>query len=82
MSQGNISVLTLAVFMLATLIEVDGMIVDLLLRLSERQTITDFVRQHWWAGIPIVSLHLIGVAALCIHFWGSGTIPEMGGKVH
>ena len=69
----------LILFLICTTIEIDGAIIDLLLWVSHRHTISAFVRLHPAAGIPILLLHIAGVMGLAYHFWGSGgDVPPPG----
>jgi hypothetical protein len=46
-------------------------LIDTYLLVSDRRTITDWVRAHPYLGIPIVMYLQLGVLFLIVHFWGA-----------
>lgn len=46
-----------------------GGLADAWLAATGRQTVSEFVWAHPWAGVPIVLFSLIGPAFLALHFW-------------
>lgn len=60
----------ITVFIVVVLFNVCGLTADALLTLYKFRTITSYVRDYWWMGVPIVALQVVGVASLAWHFWG------------
>ncbi len=60
----------LVLFVVVTLANVLGLLVDGWLSYRGQATISDHVRQHPILGVPIVLWQLVGAAGLCWHFWG------------
>lgn len=62
------------IFLAATILRINGLLVDLALTKFHYPTITDFCRRNAWAGWIIIVIEVIGLIGLAIHF-----SPKEGG---
>lgn len=59
------------VFISCVVLNVFGLLLDVLLYLAGLTTITETVREHHIVGVPLVLLQAVAVVSLAIHFWWS-----------
>lgn len=57
-------------FVIVIMLQVNGLLLDLLLIKFGWPTITEFCRRNYWAGIAVILLYSAGIVGLTFHLCG------------
>ncbi len=60
----------IVIFVVVVAANLGGLIVDNTLAINNCPTISHYVWRHWWIGVPVILLQVVGMVALAYHFWG------------